>query len=710
MKKIRLSLGTVYILLTLFIAALLFMSLAGSFNNKNSVFEYDLTNKFSYGLIDYPFFPVQTQIDREIVNPLKFGKHNLRRLLGREAHYIWLKTVFTVPDELKGEDLALFIDYIHFSDKVWINNHFAGQMGNFPPNESSPLYLTHSYFFPKENLNQDGENTILIKVFSYGKAEISGRAILSTQSNIRQRSTIKSFVSTYCYMLMEGGMFIAMVLFFFLFLLQNRRREYLWFSVLNLCTIIFGVYFFMPIVPFYASLNIPYYKYYRAIMCFPGILNFMLFIPFVRFYIGIGKNKPLEVIRLLLFIVQFIVLMSTRNYDELMKLSLPILLMTFVHIGIALYYLFKGYSIKKCRHKAVVFTVCLGPFVLSMLIDLLLRLGLSVTTLPYFSYYGWQLTIIAFLFVLSHNHAKTAINNEYLNKNLELEVQKQTENLYTANERLMERIHRSNIDLQMAAIVQQKFFPYPKKNYKGWDLAVSYEPLSEVSGDFFDYYSLGINLDGISLFDVSGHGVAASLVTMLSKNIVYNAFQKARFYDVPISRCLMDVNHDLIVAKGSIDNYMTGIMMRFSNFNDDDSCKVDFANAGHPHPILYSAKKDECMEITGDTGQEQFGAIGMANIEVKYRDVSFEMEKDDVLVIYTDGLTEAENIRHAQFSRQGIKDVLMQHHGKNAHVIVKEIDNAVKSFMGEADRKDDITIIVLKREDSSDFLEALDSD
>ena len=86
------------------------------------------------------------------------------------------------------------------------------------------------------------------------------------------------------------------------------------------------------------------------------------------------------------------------------------------------------------------------------------------------------------------------------------------------------------------------------------------------------------------------------------------------------------------------------------------------------------------------------------------------MEKDDVLVIYTDGLTEAENIRHAQFSRQGIKDVLMQHHGKNAHVIVKEIDNAVKSFMGEADRKDDITIIVLKREDSSDFLEALDSD
>ena len=100
----------------------------------------------------------------------------------------------------------------------------------------------------------------------------------------------------------------------------------------------------------------------------------------------------------------------------------------------------------------------------------------------------------------------------------------------------------------------------------------------------------------------------------------------------------------------------------------------------------------------------------MANIDVKYRDVSFTMQKDDILVCYTDGVTEAENLAHEQFGKQRVMDFLMENHTKNAHRLVSELARTVKMYVGEADRKDDITIIVMKREDSKDFLEALDAD
>jgi len=86
------------------------------------------------------------------------------------------------------------------------------------------------------------------------------------------------------------------------------------------------------------------------------------------------------------------------------------------------------------------------------------------------------------------------------------------------------------------------------------------------------------------------------------------------------------------------------------------------------------------------------------------------MDKDDILVCYTDGLTEAENLQHELFGRERIMQILRDNHTKSAHRIVDELAYAVKFFVAEADRKDDITIMVLKREDSKDFLEALDSD
>ena len=702
--------GFVYLFIAIIAAAFIIRSWSGDEKITFDPYELNLTDSFYWGLVDKIDYPDEAEIESKINTPLKFGKKNLEKILGRNSHYIWLKADFTLPKELKNQDLGLFITYIHFADKAWINGQLVGYSGSFPPFESTPMYLSHGYNFPKEVLNQDGKNTLLIQIFCHGKSEISGQAFISDQHHVNHKKVIKSFCNTYSYMLAAGAMFASMCIYMFLFVLIKKHKEYLWYSLLCLCTMIFSSSFYIPVFPVYIRFGIPYFKFYRVIMCFSCIVNFVLLVAFIRQVITLEKNFILELSRLVVFVVQIFILLSTRNYDELMNVSSLELWLTGFHFLIIFYYLVRGLTIDMFRKKAITIIVCMLPFIFTIIVDCIIRGALGITTVPFFCFFGWQITIISYLFLLSKNHSIALLNNEYLNENLKEEVLKQTENLHQANNRLLDRIHRSNIDLQMAAVVQQKFFPYPKKNYQGWDMAVSYEPLSEVSGDFFDYYALGIKLDGISLFDVSGHGIAASLITMLSKNIVYNAFQKNRFYDVPISKCLLDVNHDLIVAKGTIDNYMTGIMMRIGNFDENDCCKIDFANAGHPRPILYRAATNDCIEIIGDSEAEQFGAIGMANIDVKYRDVSFTMQKDDILVCYTDGVTEAENLAHEQFGKQRVIDFLMENHTKNAHRLVSELARTVKMYVGEADRKDDITIIVMKREDSKDFLEALDAD
>lgn len=709
MKKFRFYIGILYIILSIITASFIVMSSVNNEKFTQSSHELNLADRFTWGLIDYPNYPSEEEM-ATIRRPLKFGKQNICKLIGLKGHYVWLKAEFTIPEELKDTDLGLFITYLHFADKVWINGHFAGSYGRFPPRESTPLYLSHAYYFPKEAVNQKGKNTILIQIYSHGKGEISGKAFIAEQSWVKHTEKRKSYWNTFIYTFFMGGMFAAMLLYFFLFILHKHKPEYLWFSLLNLCTIFFCATLYVPIMPFYESWNIPFYKFYRTNLCFTGIVNFVLWVAFARNYIALPKKPLIDVIRAVILCFQIAILMSTRNYDDLMSICKLELCLTSFHIALVIYYVVRGFMIPKFKKRALTITICLTPFALSILADIIVRGIIGITTIPFFSFFGWQINIISYIFILSHNHAKALISNEYLNKNLQEEVRKQTENLHVANERLMDRIHRSNIDLQMASVVQQRLFQTPRKSYKGWDIAVSYDPLSEVSGDFFDFYGLGTTLDGISLFDVSGHGVAASLVTMLSKSIVYNAFQKNRFYDVPISKCLLDVNHDLIVAKGAIDNYMTGIMMRFREFNEDDACTIDFANAGHPRPILYRAKDDICIELAGDEGSEQKGAIGMFNVEVKFRDISCQMDKDDILVCYTDGLTEAENLQHELFGRERIMQILRDNHTKSAHRIVDELAYAVKFFVAEADRKDDITIMVLKREDSKDFLEALDSD
>jgi len=177
---------------------------------------------------------------------------------------------------------------------------------------------------------------------------------------------------------------------------------------------------------------------------------------------------------------------------------------------------------------------------------------------------------------------------EYLNSKLEKEVASRTNDLKELNSKLEEKNYHMERDMQLASFVQQKFYPQKNLLIPGWDISVIFKPLSSVSGDLYDFFVSKEKLEGFCLFDVSGHGVAAGLVTMIAKNTIYQNFNNGR--SKRLEEIMYEINNDIISSKGQIENYLTGLLFRY---NENDS-SFEFANAGHPALLFIKNQKAKC--------------------------------------------------------------------------------------------------------------------
>ena len=135
---------------------------------------------------------------------------------------------------------------------------------------------------------------------------------------------------------------------------------------------------------------------------------------------------------------------------------------------------------------------------------------------------------------------------------------------------------------------------------------------------------------------------------------------------------------------------------------------MQLSNAGHPHPILYDSEKNLVTEIKVSDETESFGAIGLTGANVKFQDCNFTMKENDILLIFTDGITEAANKEGEFFGKNRLMNLLNLHHQKSAPEIQDAIMSELNLFTGVQPRNDDITMIVLKKEKPEDFIEQLE--
>lgn len=232
--------------------------------------------------------------------------------------------------------------------------------------------------------------------------------------------------------------------------------------------------------------------------------------------------------------------------------------------------------------------------------------------------------------------------------------------------------------VRTAAEVQQRMIPHTPPKLPGVDLASVYVPCHELGGDFYDFIPLPANNLGLVMADVSGKGVPASLI-MASVRAFLRAQVDNVYYLYEVIRRI-----NLMLCR---DTKMGEFVTLFYGVLDGTSRRLTYCNAGHPPALLL--RKGQIIELSSDNM-----VLGV-NPNEEYKQSFIDLQKDDLLLLYTDGVTDAVNFAGERFGRQRIADTLRKG-GASADAVAQSILWEVRKFAGLVKRPDDITMMVAK--------------
>lgn len=286
---------------------------------------------------------------------------------------------------------------------------------------------------------------------------------------------------------------------------------------------------------------------------------------------------------------------------------------------------------------------------------------------------------------------------DLLNSIVAVEVTERTLEITRKNRMLQDQKVIADKDLHMAELVQKSFYPSVAPCTKDWKGAFLFKPLSAVSGDVYDfYYDENGELKGVSLFDVSGHGVASGLVGILARSTASNCFSHGTKDNLP--SVMENINRTLIQGKGSVENYLTGVILRICGDT------IEYVNAGHTDVFIKHANSsqmesqnftdysDNSVFILGEEDSSFRGHfLGIPDLPVEFGIVQKKLEPGDTIILYTDCLTESRNLAGDELGQDLLKKIIQK------SPCITETQKNDKSFPSN---EDSILGKILSNEDS----------
>ena len=245
---------------------------------------------------------------------------------------------------------------------------------------------------------------------------------------------------------------------------------------------------------------------------------------------------------------------------------------------------------------------------------------------------------------------------------------------------------RMKYELNLASTIQRQLLPRKLPRSKRLAVYGKMLPAKELGGDYFDFMSHDDGSLHICIGDVSGKGVPAGLVMVMARAHFRALAQRGRS-----SRDILAEANRLLYADTRREMFMSALMLNW----DDDTSRLSYCGAGHEHLIVYRGgeRRSEAIRSGGI-------ALGLvADARSRLEDKSISLEPGDSLLLYTDGITEARNLKGDFFAGNGLEPLirLVDHYG---HLSAKDLLEAVlweiRSFIGDAEQSDDITLVTLK--------------
>lgn len=235
-------------------------------------------------------------------------------------------------------------------------------------------------------------------------------------------------------------------------------------------------------------------------------------------------------------------------------------------------------------------------------------------------------------------------------------------------------------ELINAGNVQKLLLPKRAPKYKDLDISFINIPSKIVSGDLYDLIAMDDNKLGIVIGDISGKGAGAAI--MMSLLLAgFRAYKKSHFAVCEIVARLNNLLEESVSAY-RYATFFYGIISIEEN-------SITYTNAGHNPPIIIS-KNGECKKL--GTGGLVLGYLPNET----YRQEEVDLSHGDLIILYTDGITEAMNIDSEEFGEQRLLKTIKKNQHKNSYDIKKSILYDLQLFTGYSEPDDDATLVVIK--------------
>jgi len=238
-------------------------------------------------------------------------------------------------------------------------------------------------------------------------------------------------------------------------------------------------------------------------------------------------------------------------------------------------------------------------------------------------------------------------------------------------------------ELTLARRIQDSFLPDQIPQLPGWQITATLEPARQMAGDFYDFIELPEGRLGIIIADVADKGLGPALYMALSSTLIRTFAQQfggepAAVLTAANQRILRDARANLFVTV-------------FFGVLDPATGLLTYANAGHTPPYLVSVNP-------GVTTLRNTGMPLGIDEESTWNEETVHLHTGDVLLLYTDGVTDAQNSRGEFIDRNEILDITSCCTGQSVDQISQAILEKLHRFVGDAPRFDDITLVILSRE------------
>ncbi|MEW6403842.1 MAG: SpoIIE family protein phosphatase [Chloroflexota bacterium] len=236
-------------------------------------------------------------------------------------------------------------------------------------------------------------------------------------------------------------------------------------------------------------------------------------------------------------------------------------------------------------------------------------------------------------------------------------------------------------ELELSQVIQRGLLPQQVPSIEGLNIAAFSRPAQIVGGDYFDFLDFKDGAHGLVMADVSGHGVSAGMLI--------SSLQTAFHTLVPDAESPLEVLERINRLYIHNIKFATFVTIFFGKF-DAATRTLEYANAGHNSAYLYrAATQDEIwLRPTGP-------AIGLVE-DFSVRMDSVQLEPGDILLLYTDGITEAENEQGLMWGEDGLAEIVRQNMDSSAEQLIQKILQSLKAHTNGSPLEDDVTLMIYR--------------